>query len=247
MSVHNRSRGLLPLNFRYWSPASQNQAVRLLRSEERQLSQMAGLVMRSPQVPAIRPNEVLLLTGAHCTPAPHLVQQRSKTSMSSALLIIEVAAPLLALVSLLGIAWVRRQDRRIRRQALSIQRRLDVDLDGLDREGRRIRQRIVLVAEAYCRANANNREKLTRGIDELLTDVERLRGDLHVVASRLEEARRGGLREAYDHLRSMVIECRELGRDLEERDRLWGRQLGDMTSLSKTAHETSGTRKMVLT
>lgn len=53
--------------------------------------------MPSPQLPNICPNEVLLLTGAYCTPAPHLVRPRSKTSMSSPLLIVEVAAPALAL------------------------------------------------------------------------------------------------------------------------------------------------------
>lgn len=167
--------------------------------------------------------------------------------MSSPLLIFEVVVPLLALVLLLAIAWARRQDRRMRRQARNILRRLQVDLEGLHHEGRRTRQRIVLVADAYCRADASSREELTRGIDELLADVERLRSDLHEVSSRLGHARRGDLQEAYGRLRRMVMDCQELGRDLEERDSFWGRQLGDMTSLPKTAHATSGTRKLVLT
>ncbi len=144
--------------------------------------------------------------------------------MSSPLLIVEVAAPLLALVLLLAIAWARRQDRRMRRQARNILRRLQVDLEGLHHEGQRTRQRIVLVADAYCRADASGREELTRGIDELLADVERLRRDLHVLTSRLEHAHRGDLREAYARLRRMVMDCQELGRDLEERDSFWGRQ-----------------------
>ena len=167
--------------------------------------------------------------------------------MSNPLLIVGVALPVLALVLLLAVAWVRRQDRRVRRQARNILRRLEVDLDGLQRKGQRIRQRIVLVADAYSRADADSREQLTRGIDELLADVERLRAELDVVASLLKHANRGALRDAYGRLRSMLIDCRELGRDLEERDRFWGEQVASLTSLSKTAHETPATRKMVLT
>ena len=36
----------------------------LLHSDGRQLSQMEAVVLSSPQVPALRRNEVLLLTGA---------------------------------------------------------------------------------------------------------------------------------------------------------------------------------------
>lgn len=152
--------------------------------------------------------------------------------MSNILLFIELATSLLALVSLLGIAWARRHDRHIHQQARSLQRRLEVDVAGFRRKGQRIRQRIVLVADLYCRGAADSREMLTRGVDELLAEVERLRGELYAVASRLGHARRGDIRQAYSRTGAMRDDCRELGRDLEERDRFWKKQLAGMTSVT---------------
>lgn len=167
--------------------------------------------------------------------------------MSSPLFILEVASPLVALLLLVAIAWVRRQNRRTRRHTLNMQRQLEIDLDGLHHKGQSIRQRIVLVADVLCRGEADGRDKLTRGIDRLLADVERLRWDLRIVASRWRHSHRGDIRETYGRLRSMVIECQELGQDLDERDGLWREQLSDMPSLSKAAHEMTGTRKQALT
>ena len=167
--------------------------------------------------------------------------------MNSPLFILEGVAPLVALLLLVAIAWVRRQNRRMRRQALNMQRRLEIDLDGLHDKGRSIRQRIVLVADVLCRGEADGRDTLTRGIDKLLADVERLRWDLRIIASRWGHSRRGDIRETYNRIEAMVIDCQELGRDLDERDGLWREQLSDMPSLSKAAHATSGTRKQVLT
>ena len=167
--------------------------------------------------------------------------------MSSPLSILEVTTPLMALLLLVAITWVRRQNRRMRQQALNMQRRLEIDLDRLEHKGQKIRQRIVLVADVLCRGEADGREKLTRGIDKLLADVERLRWDLRIVASRWGHAGRGDFRETYDRIKAMVIDCRELGRDLDERDGFWKEQLGHVPSLSNAAHERSGTRKQVLT
>ena len=167
--------------------------------------------------------------------------------MNSPLFILEGVAPLVALLLLVAIAWVRRQNRRTRRHTLNMQRQLEIDLDGLQQKGQSIRQRIVLVADVLCRGEADGREKLTRGIDKLLADVERLRWDLRIFASRWGHSCRGDIRETYGRIEAMVIDCQELGRDLDERDGLWREQLGHLPSLSNAAHETSGTRKQVLT
>ena len=167
--------------------------------------------------------------------------------MSSMLLSVDVAVPLLALVSLIMVVWARRNDRQVRRQARSLQSRLEADLENLRVKSQRIRQRVVMIADVYCRGTMGSTGDLTQGIDELIAKAEHLRGDLYSASSRLGRVRRRDLRDLYDRIADIGAVCRDLSRAIDEQDRFWKKQLAGVTSLSEVTPETPRARKLAPT
>lgn len=173
--------------------------------------------------------------------------EAERSIVSIELLFVDITAPLVALVSLIMVVRARRNDRQVRRQARSLQSRLEADLEDLRAKSQRTRQRVVMIADVYCRGTMGSRGELTRGIDELIAKAEQLRGDLYSASSRLGRVRRRELRDLYNRIADIGGVCRDLSRAIDEQDRFWKKQLAGVTSLSEVTHERPRARKLAAT
>ena len=155
--------------------------------------------------------------------------------MTNLPILVEVATPLLALVSVAGIAWARRQDHRVRRQAAHFQGRLEIQLSALRGKEQRIRRRIGLIVELYRGGNSARRNELTQTCDDLLTNLEGLRLALHSEVIRLQQLHGRALRDAHDRIAAMANQGWDLACEFEERDQFWKKQLDSMTAAQPSA------------
>ena len=143
---------------------------------------------------------------------------------------VEVATPLLAIVSLVGVGWVRSRDRQVRRQAAHLQSRLESQLEALRVQESRIRQRIGITVDLYRGGNLAKKGELGQACDDVASGVESLRIELRSEAGRLQYLRGRALRDASDRIVAMANQGWDLAWELEERDQFWRRELDGMTA-----------------
>ena len=135
-----------------------------------------------------------------------------------------VLPPLLALISLLGLAWVRRRDRLLQTEARRLCRRLQADLDTLYTRGEAIRQRALLVARVYDQAPPEEQADLTLACYRDLDRVEALHARLGPASTGIERLHGRPLRDRWREFRAIAAELDRLAQDLAQSNICWAGQ-----------------------
>jgi hypothetical protein len=136
-----------------------------------------------------------------------------------------VLPPLLALASLLAIAWLRRRDRAMRAEAQRLCRQLACDLDTLYARGEAIRQRAILVTRVYDDASLEEQADLTLGCYHDLDRVETLRTRVAAASEAAGRLRGSELRARHAAIRRIEGEIDLLTSDLAQSHAFWASQL----------------------
>ena len=147
--------------------------------------------------------------------------------------------PLLALISLLALAWVRRRDRLLQTDAQRQCRKLAADLDTLYTRGEAIRQRALLVARVYDHATPEEQADLTLGCYRDLERVEALRARLATASKWVERLHGRPLRDRLLAIRAVMAEMDRLTHDLADSNAFWASQLSGGPGVQPAARRTA--------
>ena len=146
---------------------------------------------------------------------------------------------LLALISLLALAWVRRRDRVLQREGQRLCRKLMADLDTLYTRGEAIRQRALLVARVYDHATPEEQADLTLGCYRDLERVEALRVRLATASKGVERLHGRPLRDRLLTIRAITAEMDRLTHDLADSNAFWAGQLSGGPVMEPSARKSA--------